>query len=203
MQRARIEWGDLVAFEPTLDDVRTHLKALTVAYNDPRNAPLLGHTSELAPADVIEHYERLLGSNARAFLLTRRDQSVPRPSGRGTETPYNGEFAGDGDLRGIAGGAAEFAFLIADPNAQGRGLGTRFALMVHTFAFDSLGLARVFASVVPANVASRRVFEKLGYVEDASEAYGDPGDVTLGLDRETFLRVNASSVGEIRISMMR
>lgn len=186
MQRARIEWGDLVAFEPTLDDVAAHLPALVTAYNHPLNAPLLGHTTELSAADVVEHYERMLGSNARPFLLTR-----------------DGELAGDGDLRGIAGGAAEFAFLIADPSAQGRGLGTRFALMIHTFAFDTLGLARVYAAVVPANVASRRVFEKLGYTLDISETYGDEGDVTLGLDRATFLRVNASPVSEIQIAMMR
>lgn len=74
--------------------------------------------------------------------------------------------------------------------------------MVHAFAFEALGLARVFASVVPANIASRRVFEKLGYTEDPNEAYGDLGDVTLGLDRETFLRVNASFVREIEISLM-
>ena len=186
MQRARIEWDDVVAFEPTLDDVTAHLPALVTAYNHPLNAPLLGHTSELSAADVVEHYERLLGSNARPFLLTRDDQ-----------------FAGDGDLRGIAGGAAEFAFLIADPSAQGRGLGTRFALMIHTFAFQTLGLARIYASVVPANVASRRVFEKLGYTLDPSETYGDEGDVTLGLDRDTFLRVNARPVAEIRIAMVR
>ena len=187
MQRPRIEWEDLVAFEPTLDDVETHVDALTAAYNDPRNAPLLGHTSELAPEEVIEHYQLLINShNARPFMLTRDDALV-----------------GDGDLRGIAGDAAEFAFLIADPGAQGRGLGTRFALMVPTYAFETLGLARVFASVVPANIASRRVFEKLGYTEDPAEAYGDPGDVTLGLDRETFLRVNADFVREIQISMMR
>ncbi|MEJ7597910.1 MAG: GNAT family N-acetyltransferase [Kofleriaceae bacterium] len=186
MQRARIEWEDLVAFEPTLEDVETHLDALTAAYNDPNNAPLLGHTSDMAPEEVVEHYHLLITSpNARPFILTRGDALV-----------------GDGDLRGIAGEAAEFAFLIADPGEQGRGLGTRFALMVHAFAFEALGLARVFASVVPANIASRRVFEKLGYTEDPNEAYGDLGDVTLGLDRETFLRVNASFVREIEISLM-
>ena len=186
MPRARIEWGDLIAFEPTLDDVTRHLPALAVAYNHPLNAPLLGHTCELSPADIIEHYERLLGGDGRPFLLTR-----------------DGALAGDADLRGIADGAAEFAFLIADPDAQGRGLGTRFALMIHAFAFETLGLARVYASVVPENVASRRVFEKLGYTVDTSETYGDEGDVILSLGRDSFLQVNAGRTTEIQIAMMR
>lgn len=183
MPRAKIEWDDLVAFEPTLDDVRRHAGALALAYNEPRNAPLLGHTEPLSTDDVLEHYERLL-ADAHPFLLER-----------------DGNLAGDGDLRGLDGDAAEFAFLIADPDAQGRGLGTRFAQMVHAFAFDTLGLARVFASVVPANVASRRVFEKLGYALAESDVYGDDGDIMLALDRGTFLRINARVLPAIRISM--
>jgi RimJ/RimL family protein N-acetyltransferase len=186
-QRFELEWstpaGELRAFEPRLDEITPHAAALAAAYNDPRNATLLGHTSVLAVADVVDHYAALL-ETGRPFVLLR-----------------DGGLAGDGDLRGIANAAAEFAFLVADPDAQGRGLGTRFALMVHALAFRRLGIERVYASVVPHNVASRRVFEKLGYVHEPGAPYGDPGDITLALDRPVFERLHAQTVADIRIAV--
>src|SRR5690606_5617434 len=123
--RYQLEWttpaGALVAIEPSLEEVEPIAARLAAAYTDPRNAPLLGHTAALSPADVIEHYRALIEEGARPLLLYR-----------------DGALAGDGDLRGIAGGAAELAFLIAEPAAQGRGLGTRFAIMIHALAFGPL-----------------------------------------------------------------
>lgn len=187
----RIEWtiGDLAlaAIEPTAAEVAAAAPALAVAYNDPRNAPLLGHTEPLGPDDVIDHYAELEAAGARQFLLLA-----------------DGALAGDADLRGLRRGAAEFAFLVAAPAAQGKGLGTRFAQMIHTFGFNALGLATIYASVVPENVASRRVFAKLGYVEDASPAarrYADePGDLVLSIDRATFLAGHADATTAIRIA---
>ena len=187
--RYHIEWptpaGALVALEPSLDEVSPLAARLAAAYNDPHNAPLLGHTAELSAADVLDHYRTLAEDDARPFLLYR-----------------DGALAGDGDLRGIAGGAAEFAFLIADPAAQGRGLGTRFAIMIHALAFGPLALERIYASVIPANTASRRVFEKLGYTADDSEparAYGDDGDVVLSIDRAAFARAHGETAAQVRI----
>jgi RimJ/RimL family protein N-acetyltransferase len=182
--RVRISWatehGKLVAVEPTAAEVAAHASALVRAYNDPHNAPLLGHESVLTEADVIEHYAEL----AHGFLLFR-----------------DGVLAGDGDVRGIADGAAEFAFLIASPGAQGKGLGTRFATMIHAFAFTELDLTRMYASIVPANVASRRVFEKLGYTLDgsaAARAYADEDDdVVMSIDRATFERGHAAALAQI------
>jgi RimJ/RimL family protein N-acetyltransferase len=138
----------------------------------------------LAEADVIDHYESLYAQGARAFLLFRA-----------------GALAGDGDVRGITRGRGEFAFLIASPDAQGKGLGTRFATMIHAIAFAQ-GLERMYASVVPENVASRRVFEKLGYTEDRSPTareYGDVGDIILAIDRSTFL--GRHDLADIRIAV--
>ena len=184
MAKYRIDWGELSAIEPTLDEVRRHVSVLAAAYNHPRNATLLGHTAVLTEADVVDHYETLMAQAARPFLLFSGDA-----------------LAGDGDVRGIANGAGEFAFLIAAPDAQGKGLGTRFATMIHALAFEQ-GIARMYASVVPDNIASRRVFEKLGYTEDTSEAaraYGDDGDVVLSIDHPTF--VNRHSLANITIAV--
>lgn len=188
--RYHIEWqtpaGALVASEPILGEVEPIAARLAAAYNDPRNAPLLGHTAELSPADVIDHYRAMAGGGARSFLLYR-----------------DGALAGDGDLRGIAGGAAEFAFLIADPAAQGRGLGTRFAIMIHALAFGPLALERIYASVIPANTGSRRVFEKLGYTLDEgaqARAYADDeGDLVLSIDRAAFARAHGAAAADVQI----
>ncbi|HEX5063752.1 MAG TPA: GNAT family N-acetyltransferase, partial [Kofleriaceae bacterium] len=171
--------------EPTPDELAQHAAALSVGYNEPRNAELMGHTSAISPAEVIENYTETIAGGMRAFLLFS-----------------GGELAGDADLRGLRGGSGEFAFMIAMPSAQGKGLGTRFATMIHAFGFRALGLSRIYASVVPHNTASRRVFEKLGYVVDnsaAARAYADePDDVTLALDRATFERIAGSALADIR-----
>jgi RimJ/RimL family protein N-acetyltransferase len=180
----RIESQDLVAVEPTLDEVRAHAGALAVGYNEPRNATMMGHTAEMLPDEIVEHYAEMAERGAHQFLLFA-----------------GGALAGDADLRGISGGACEFAFMIAAPAAQGKGLGTRFATMIYAFAFERLQLHRVYASVIPANIASLRVFEKLGCVVDesaAARAFADePGDIVMAIDRESFTRRTA--LGEFRI----
>jgi RimJ/RimL family protein N-acetyltransferase len=128
-----------------------------------------------------------MAKGGRPFLLFREDR-----------------FYGDGDLRGIEGGSAEFAFLIASPDAQGKGLGTKFATMIHALGFERLGLTTIYATVVPQNVASRRVFEKLGYAEDTSPAArerGDAGDVVLSIDRAKFQTVAARALADIQIAV--
>jgi RimJ/RimL family protein N-acetyltransferase len=186
--RFRIDWqtgvGHFAAIEPTLDEVADHAAQLAAGYNDPRNAELLGHTEPLSDDEVIDHYDASIEEGVRSFLLF-----------------VDGALVGDGDLRGMHDGAAEFAFMIAAPTLQGKGLGTRFAVMLHAFGFAQLSLSRIYASVVPNNVASRRVFEKVGYrLDDGPEArsYADePGDITLVIDRETFARNHATALDQI------
>lgn len=185
----RIDWQTegLAAIEPTLDDVRTHAAALAVGYNEPRNATLMGHTAAMSPDEVVDHYADMADEGAHQFLLFT-----------------NGTLAGDADLRGIADGACEFAFMIAAPSAQGKGLGTKLATMIYAFAFEQLHLERVYASVIPENVASRRVFEKIGcYVDESREARAfadEPGDIIMAIDHASFTRHNAAALAQIRTS---
>lgn len=186
-QLIRVDWGELAAIEPRPDEVATHATVLARAYNDPHNAPLLGHTQLLTEQDVREVYESLFDRTARPFLLFEA-----------------GELAGDGDIRSIEDGAGEFAFLIAAPSAQGKGLGTRFATMIHAFAFTHLPVERLYASIVPENTASRRVFEKLGYrVDDSPPArdFADEGDVVMVIDKASFLARHAAAMAQIRIAV--
>jgi RimJ/RimL family protein N-acetyltransferase len=192
MLRYQIAWstpaGQLLAIEPTRAEIARHAAALAAAYNDPHNAPLLGHTEPSSERDVIAHYEALARRGGHGFVVLR-----------------DGALVGDGDLRGVARGAAEFAFLVAAVAEQGRGLGTRIATMIHAFAFIELGLDRVYASIVPANTASRRVFEKLGYaIDDSAVGRGfaeDPSDVVMVIDRALFERSHARAMAEIAISV--
>lgn len=179
--------GELVAREPTADELEAAVPTLLAGYNEPSNAVLLGHTAALGEDDVREHYASLADSG-RAFLLYR-----------------DGAIVGDADLRGVSTGGTtgEMAFLVADPAQQGKGLGTHFAQMILALAFGPLGMARVYAAVLPDNKASRRVFEKLGFVVDNTVEgleYGDPGDIVLAIDRPDFLRVNAAAITHIHIA---
>ena len=182
--RHYIEWGELRALEATLDEIRAHAHALSLGYNEPRNAELMGHTADITPDEVIQTYADGIANGMRPFLLF--------------EGPA---LCGDADLRGVREECAEFAFMIAAPSAQGKGLGTRFGLMVHAWAFTALRVQTIYASVVPHNAASRRVFEKLGYVLDSSpeaRAYADePEDVTLAVTRDGFLRRHAETLPQI------
>lgn len=187
----RVVWataaGMLEVIEPTADEIEANLKALVAGYNEPTNAVLLGHTARLVERDVREHYASLLGGNGRGFLLLR-----------------DGAFVGDADLRGIHSQTGELSFLIANPANQGHGLGTKYSLMIHALAFGPLGMARVYAAVLPDNAPSKRVFAKLGYVVDNTvegHAYGEPGDIVLVLERADFLRRNGKAVADIRIGV--
>ena len=191
--RTRIDWttdaGELAALEVVpLDDVATHAAELAAGYNHPSNAELMGHAEMISPDEVVDSYAELLEEGGRAFLLFR-----------------DGAFAGDADLRHIRDGAAEFAFMIGAPSAQGKGLGTRYALMIHAYGFATAGLHHIYASIVPHNVASRRVFDKLGYVlDDGPTARGfadEPGDIVMAIDRPTFERTNGAALAQIRIAM--
>jgi len=180
-----IDWpcddGTLRVTEPTPDEVDAAAARLAACYNEPYNRGMLGHEADLSVEEVVEHYARMRTAGAHPFLLERE-----------------GRLAGDADLRHVAGPAADFAILVGERAAQGRGLGTRFALLVHVVAFQGLGLERVYSSVIPANRPSLRMLEKIGYLpDDGPEARAraeEPTDVTLSIDRARFEALHAATL---------
>jgi UDP-4-amino-4,6-dideoxy-N-acetyl-beta-L-altrosamine N-acetyltransferase len=58
---------------------------------------------------------------------------------------------------------AEIRIVIGDPGARGRGVGTRALDLVSRYAFEQLGLHRVYAYVLALNPRARRAFEKAGF----------------------------------------
>ena len=160
-------------------------------YNEPRNRALLTNEQDHSPAEVVEHYRSMRGAGARTFLFYR-----------------DGVLAGDGDLRAFAvhddGPEAEYALLVGEVGRQGRGLGTAFTRLVLHLSFGPLGLSRVFASVIPGNRGSLRMFEKLGFVVDLTPAgrrYAEgEADVCLRLGAAEFARLHGERLASARIA---
>jgi RimJ/RimL family protein N-acetyltransferase len=176
--------------EPTEEEVAAAAPLLSRWYNEPRNRELLGNLRDLSAAEVAAHYAGLRAEGGRPFHFLR-----------------DGALVGDGDLRnfgsGSAGAQAEYALLVGESGAQGRGLGTRFSLLVLHFAFEGLKLARVWASVSPENQASLRLFARLGFTAEASSESApfadEPDDVILRLDAAQFSALHGAQAAAIQL----
>jgi RimJ/RimL family protein N-acetyltransferase len=188
-QRWDVTWrtpdGDLRAYEPTTAELAVAAPTLATYYNDAYNRTMMNNTVAMTAAEIVEHFQSLRGAGGKPFLLER-----------------DGELAGDTDLRHLTAKTAEFAILIGRRPEQGKGLGTRFAVLLHAFAFLGLGLDRLYISIIPANLPSQRLFAKLGYQADtcpAARAFADhESDLTLSLGREVFLSAYAPAIAQIR-----
>jgi RimJ/RimL family protein N-acetyltransferase len=177
----------LLEARPASDDlVRPHAALLASWYNEPHNRSMMSNTAELTPEDVVESVAAQIAEGGRPFLLFR-----------------DGALMGDGDFRHVGEREAEFAIMVGPRGEQGLGLGTRFSVMLHAFAFRVLALEVTYLAIVPANVAGRRCYEKVGYVEDgscpASRYAEEVDDVTMSLGRARFEALHASDLAAIRI----
>lgn len=179
--------GWLRAFEPTLPEVLAAAPLLAAFYNDSHNAAMMTNTEEASAADVVEIFQAMRAAGARPFLLEQ-----------------DGELMGDADFRNVEGAEAEFAILVGRRVQQSRGLGTRFAAMLHAAALRVLGLARIYATVIPQNIASRRMLEKLGYQLDASPRAASladaEDDIALSIDWVQFERSHAELLTQLVIT---
>jgi RimJ/RimL family protein N-acetyltransferase len=192
MARWSVEWTrateTLRVLEPDDAQVLALAPQLALYYNDPYNRAMMAHTQEMSTTDVVEHYALLRAEQGRPLLLFA-----------------GGRLVGDADLRGIGGGRAELAIMIGDRALQGRGLGTAFGVMAHALAFRALGLTRTCVSILPENAASRRLFERLGYVLDDSPAAraiaDEPTDITMSLERARFEKTHAPALAELRVGV--
>lgn len=188
----RSPWGAgwLRAFEPDETEILAAAPLLASFYNDRHNSSMLANTRDLTVAEVVEGFHELRAEGARPFLLEQ-----------------DGELMGDADFRHLEGAHAAFALLIGPRTEQGRGLGTRYAAMLHAAAPRMLGLERIYAAVIPQNVASLRMLEKLGYEVDhsprAASFAEDPDDICLSIDVAQFGRTHAALLAELIITVTR
>jgi RimJ/RimL family protein N-acetyltransferase len=192
-ERWSVSWNDsderLVAREPTRAEVKTAALRLSGWYNEEHNRSMMANDEAMEPSDVRDQFDGVVKEGGRNFLLFANERLM-----------------GDADLRHVDAAArtGEFAILIGERNVQGRGYGTRFALMLHALAFTALGLERIYVSIIPANTGSLRLFQKLGYQPDDSRAarsYIDaPDDVTLSFGRDEFLQRHGDTVRQLTIA---
>jgi len=105
----------------------------------------------------------------------------------------------DGTIRGVVGlgwghtwPEAEVGYWVGPP-FQGQGLATEAVRAILGLGFEALGLATVFATTKPDNVASRRVLEKVGLRPDGQRLRIDAvarGEIwdheRLSIDRATW-----------------
>jgi RimJ/RimL family protein N-acetyltransferase len=179
--------GRLRIFEPTVTEVLAAAPLLATFYNDSHNSAMMTNSRELTVADVVETFASLRAAGEHPFLLER-----------------DGELMGDADFRKCAGAEAEFAIMIGQRAQQSRGLGTRCAAMMHVAALRVFKFERVYATIIPTNVASRRMLEKLGYHVDKSQraaSFADAkDDIAMSLDLVQFERTYADLLTEAVIT---
>lgn len=78
--------------------------------------------------------------------------------------PETGQLAGSADIRpDDVNFRGDIGLWVGLPY-QGKGLGTRVVQELTDYGFEKLGMEKIEASVFCGNVASRRIFEKCGYV---------------------------------------
>ena len=181
---AQVVWR---AFEPTTDEVRAVAAQLSSYYNDEHNRAMLTHEDDMSAEEVIVHYAESRKRGDRLFLLE-----------------LDGLLVGDADFRHFDAESAEYAIMIGARNLQGRGLGRRFTTMLHAWAFRGLGLRRVYVTILPANRASVRLFEQLGYGPDcgsrARSLIDEESDVTLSMERSAFEKQHGAMMDQVRFA---
>ncbi|HEY5281331.1 MAG TPA: GNAT family protein, partial [Polyangia bacterium] len=142
---------------------------------------------DMSAEEVVEYYSESREDGDRLFLLEQ-----------------NGVLVGDADFRNIDADSAEYAIMIGARNLQGQGLGRKFTIMLHAWLFRGLGLDRVYVTILPANRASVRLFEQLGYDADNSpRARGlmdEEDDVTLSVGRAAFEKQHGAMMDEVHFA---
>jgi len=186
--RWTVEWQNVAetlrAFEPSAAELVRAAPTLAGFYNDSYNRVMMSNTVAFKATDVVDHIAELQAKGERPFVLER-----------------DGILVGDADFRHLTASDAEFAILVGRRDEQGRGMGTRFATLLHAFAFFGLGLERLFVSIIPQNEPSQRLFLRLGYARDdgsAARRFADEdSDLTFSLGRAEFQSRFAKVLPEI------
>jgi RimJ/RimL family protein N-acetyltransferase len=144
--------GDLVQLTTmSVDDV--DLGAYAGWANDRETTRFMG----IGPYPVTEHaiqdYVRSFDGRPDAMILAIREKGSGRHIGNITLQDIDWR-----DRRG------EIGILLGEEDARGKGCGTEAIGLVVRHAFERLGLTKLTAGVISGNEASKRAFEKNGFV---------------------------------------
>lgn len=149
--------------------------------NDPEIVKLTGITPIPRTAwDIEKWYESLLGNpNVQTFAIKLND----------------GTYIGNVEISKIDWRcrSGELGIVIGDRKSRGKGYGKEAVLMVARYAFEELGLHRLYARVLSYNKDAQKFFESLGFKKEGTEresflAWGRFWDVYVYsmLDEEFF-----------------
>lgn len=128
------------------------MDALLPIKNDPEIAALLaGTTRAWSRADLIAwvDHHRTAADEAFFVIADERDQAI------GHVALYRIDPQA---------GTAEFGILLGDRAVWGKGVGTQVTRFAIEYAFEVLGLRRIYLEVLDTNKRARHVYEKLGFV---------------------------------------
>jgi RimJ/RimL family protein N-acetyltransferase len=120
---------------------------------------------------VLKHIGPVMSEDEVRELMQQRRETWAGEDGQElsllAETREGREFVGECVLRSLSASArqAEVGCALM-PGYQGRGVGTEATLGVMCYAFEELGLHRVFAISDVANEAARLVLEKVGMTHE-------------------------------------
>jgi len=66
----------------------------------------------------------------------------------------------------LVNGSTEISIMIGNNNYWGKGLGSEAILLLSDFAFNERGYNRIWARILESNIASKKMFEKCGYITE-------------------------------------
>lgn len=152
---------DALRNQPTIETARLrlvqlgpeHLDDLWEELNDPESARLTGTTATFTIEQARAHLARLPGKDDRADFAVLRLE--------------DGTFLGEAVLNELDAENEAMNFRIAlNRSAREQGYGTEATRAVADFGFDRVGLHRISLSVFAFNQRAKRVYEKVGFVEE-------------------------------------
>src|SRR5262245_33496161 len=146
--------------------------------------------------------------DARAWISASLDRlESGRSISLAIERAADGEFVGGVGLEPDGEGEARLGYWIGQPYWR-QGYGGEAARTLLHFAFTSLRLVRVEATVLPENAPSLRILRRVGFVyvdsiEASAPARGAPQAVELhALTRETFLQLPVPVVLVVAVALL-
>lgn len=143
--------GNLVFRKPLYEDV----EQLCRLKNNKEASKLLGGTAKEYSAQDIYNWIDFHNSRNDERLFVIYDENVDKLIG------HVGLYKIDEIAK-----KAEFGILIADDDSRGKGYGTMCTNAMVEYAFNCLGLHKVFAEVISENIPSKKMFLKCGFELD-------------------------------------
>lgn len=146
-----LKCNNLLFRRPTQDDV----EELVVLKNNKTASRLLGGNTPTYTAEGLSKWVDFHNSNEQEVLLVVYDETAGKLNG------HVGLYKIDQVDKKI-----EYGILLADDNSRGKGYGTMCTKTMVDYAFDVLGLHKVYAEVIAENKASEAMFKKCGFKTD-------------------------------------